>query len=110
WFSLGLGVAELVAADDIADWLGMSDKAEIVRIFGAREVATGLAILAQDDPPGHARWMRARVVGDVLDLATLANEYRHDDTPQPNRLAGAMLFVGGALLADTLVASLVSER
>lgn len=69
WFSIALGVAELLAPRHITHALGMEEETRLVRAYGAREVASGVAILAQRDP-APAVW--TRVVGDVLDLATLA--------------------------------------
>lgn len=45
----------------------------LVRACGAREIATGLAILLSKNP---TPWLWARVGGDVLDIATLASNAR----------------------------------
>ena len=47
WFSIGLGVAELVAPAHLARFLGMEERTELIRAYGAREIATGIGILAQ---------------------------------------------------------------
>ena len=41
----------------------------VVRAYGAREIATGVAILASHDP---TPWIWGRVVGGALDIATVA--------------------------------------
>jgi uncharacterized membrane protein len=72
WFSIGLGLAEVIAPHAIARVVGTSpsDRTNsVIRSFGAREIGTGLAILAQ---PNEAKWLWGRVAGDGLDLATLA--------------------------------------
>ena len=68
-FSIALGLAEFVAPRAIADALGMPGSKSLIRAYGAREIATGVAILASDDP---TPWIWGRVAGDVLDIATLA--------------------------------------
>jgi hypothetical protein len=50
WFSIGLGLTELLAPGHLARFLGMEDRAELIRAYGAREIVTGVSILAQDDP------------------------------------------------------------
>jgi uncharacterized membrane protein len=68
WFSIGLGLTEAVATRQLERVLGLEKYSGLIRTFGAREIATGIGILALPDPtPGI--W--ARVGGDALDLATL---------------------------------------
>jgi hypothetical protein len=69
WFSIGLGVAELVAPDRLARFLGMEQRTDLIRFYGAREITTGVGILTQGDP---TPWLWGRVGGDIVDLATLA--------------------------------------
>ena len=47
----------------------MEERTELIRVYGMREIATGVGILSQDDP---TPWLWGRVGGDVLDLGTLA--------------------------------------
>ncbi len=68
WFSLGLGLAEVVAPRRLGRLIGLPGHSGLLRAYGARELAAGAGILAQRQP---ARWMFARVVGDAMDLATL---------------------------------------
>ena len=63
-FSLGLGLAEVTAPGAVANFIGVEgdDKARtILRSYGAREIGTGLGILAQKRP---AAWMWGRVGGE----------------------------------------------
>jgi hypothetical protein len=69
WFSVALGVAELVAPRKLARAVGLKGREGVVAAYGARELATGIAILASRDP---APWIWARVVGDAADIGTLA--------------------------------------
>jgi len=69
WFSIGLGLAELVAPRTFTRTLGMQGQERLVQAYGMREIATGIGILASKDP---TPWIWGRVAGDALDLATLA--------------------------------------
>jgi uncharacterized membrane protein len=71
WFSIGLGLAEIVAPRKVANLIGVSDEGrtrKVLRMYGMRVVAAGLGILSQDNPSG---WLWARVGGDLLDLSSL---------------------------------------
>ena len=68
WFSIGLGVTELVMGDRLSQGLGMGDAGDVVRAYGLREIASGAYILARPhDPKGV--W--SRVAGDFVDLGSL---------------------------------------
>src|SRR5205085_5199685 len=67
WFSIGLGVAELVAPGKLARMLGLEDKEGLIRAYGARELASAVPTLSVDKPVGLA----SRIAGDALDLGTL---------------------------------------
>jgi hypothetical protein len=67
-FSLALGAAELLAPRQLARWLDIEGQEPLLRLYGLREIGTGIGILASRDP---APWLWARVAGDALDLATL---------------------------------------
>jgi len=104
WFSLGLGLAELAAPAGIAQLIGLKDDERtrnVLRAYGAREIATGVAILGSgsNDP----EWLWARVAGDVLDLASLGASLRRDDA-QPGKVAFGLASVAGVMLADIIAA------
>ena len=69
WFSLGLGLAELIAPRLLGRALGMERQSGLLQAYGVREIATGLGILMSRDP---TPWICGRIAGDALDLATLA--------------------------------------
>lgn len=69
WFSIGLGLIELLAPRTVARGVGMGRRAGVVRAYGAREIATGIGILLSKRP---TPWIVARVAGDALDIGTLA--------------------------------------
>jgi hypothetical protein len=100
WFSIGLGIAELAAPGSLARFLGMEERTELIRVYGMREIATGLGILSQDDP---APWMWGRVGGDVLDLGTLASGLGPSN-PQRENVGLAITAVAGVLALDLICA------
>src|SRR5689334_23152439 len=69
YFSIGLGLAEIVAPGAICRAAGIAGQEGVVRAYGAREIATGVAIVASHDP---TPWIWGRVSGDALDIATVA--------------------------------------
>src|SRR5215217_7026062 len=69
WFSIGLGLAELLAPRAIANISGVSKtRTGLIRLYGLRELASGIAIFSQEKP-AEAVW--SRVAGDALDLVSL---------------------------------------
>lgn len=100
WFSLALGVAELVAPGAIRRNVGTPGGNGLLRAYGAREIAAGLAILASDRPVSMV-W--GRVAGDLLDLATLMPALSKSN---PQRAGGeaAFAFVALATAMDLYVA------
>jgi hypothetical protein len=100
WFSLALGLTELVAPGTIKRNVGTPGPKGVLQAYGAREIAGGLAILASDRP---VRMVWARVAGDLLDLATLLPALSKSN---PKRLGGeaAFAFVALATAMDLYVA------
>src|SRR4051812_22435069 len=78
WFSIGLGLTEVLMPDRLARWLGMEGHEGLIQLYGAREIATGIGCLSQNPPTPYV-W--GRVAGDALDVATLA-PYLSDENPQ----------------------------
>jgi hypothetical protein len=95
WFSIGLGAVELVAPGRIAGSLGLADKAGLIQAYGARELASAVPTLSVDKAVG----LEARLVGDVLDLATLATAL-HPRNPKRDNAATATALVLGITLLD----------
>ncbi len=78
WFSIGLGLVELLAPRAITGPLGLRGRDGLVRAFGAREIGTGIGLLTATDP---SPWLWGRVAGDALDIAMLAAGLRDDRRP-----------------------------
>jgi hypothetical protein len=96
WFSIGLGLAEVLAPNAMARLVGMPRQPTLVRLYGLRELAAGIGILRERRP---TTWLAARVAGDALDLATLAANAaaRRSDG---SRLGLAAVAVAGVTLLD----------
>jgi hypothetical protein len=108
WFSIALGVAELMAPRQMARLIGVTPNGRtrsILRAYGAREIATGIGILAQ---PTEAKWLWSRVSGDAIDLATLGQASR-DDRTDPARLSLATAAVLGVTALDVVAARTVAN-
>jgi hypothetical protein len=95
WFSIGLGVTELVAPGHLARALGLNGKESLIRAYGARELASAVPTLSVDKPIGLA----ARIGGDALDLGTLIPAL-HPDNPKRRNAAIATAMVAGITLLD----------
>ena len=106
WFSLALGVAELVAPRPLGRALGLRGHTGLLRAYGAREIASGVAVLSVD--PRMGLW--ARVGGDLLDLGTLALLPRRGSARVRRNLGIAMAAVAGVALLDALCASALQQR
>jgi hypothetical protein len=96
WFSIALGLTEVLAARRITSALGMEGKETLVRVFGVREVVAGVMALSMTPRPGIA----SRVVGDALDAAVLFAARR--DNPRRKNVDIAIAAVIGAAVLDVL--------
>jgi len=103
WFSVALGVAELVAPRELSRLIGIRDDettTSTLRACGARELANGLAILAE---PDRAAWLWSRVGGDAIDLSLLGTAFRRPET-DTTRLGTATAAVASVTALDALCA------
>ena len=106
WFSIGLGLAELVAPGKIGRAVGLQGQEKVLRAYGAREIGAGLGALSIDPTP----FIWSRVAGDLLDLGTLAQGLKGQGETKRNA-AIAMGAVAAITLIDVAVAlSLGKER
>lgn len=106
WFSIGLGLAELLAPRRIADAHGVPEGKGIVQGFGAREIAAGIGILAA---PANPAGLWARAAGDVLDIAAAGTAVAKARGTARKVAIGSLAFVAGALALDVLVALAVGK-
>ncbi len=96
WFSLGLGLYEVVAPKHLCRLLGLEGKTGLIRFYGFREIGAGLGIFASQ--PSPAAWVWARAGGDVLDLATLGTAFREGNPQQKNAFAAVLAVLGVSVL------------
>jgi uncharacterized membrane protein len=83
------------------------DSSGVLPLLGLREIASGLGVLAADNP---STGVRARVAGDVLDLALLGTALAVPSRER-TRLAAATLAVAGVTALDVVCAAkLTSSR
>jgi hypothetical protein len=96
WFSIGLGLAEVLAPRALTRGLGMEGNEQLVQAYGLREIATGIGILSSDQP---AAWIWGRVGGDALDMATLATGLQPEN-PKKENVQMALAAVAGVTALD----------
>ena len=104
WFSIGLGLTELLAPRTLTRALGAEGKEGFVRAMGARELVHGVLCLSTENRVGA--W--SRVGGDMLDLAALAALY-NDDNPKKSNVGMAIAAVVGCTIADLTAARSISS-
>lgn len=102
WFSIGLGLAEVLTPRGVAKIAGMPGRnTGLIRLFGLREIASGVAILASGGKSAGAVW--SRVVGDALDIAVLGASFASPEVDKA-RLAFATANVLGVTALDVMCA------
>ena len=106
WFSIGLGLAEIIAPGRIAKAVGLEGKENLLRGYGAREIGAGMWALS--DTPAPAIW--SRVAGDLVDLGTLAIGARGGDDEQRRNAGIAIAAVAGITLIDLLTAASLTRE
>ncbi len=100
WFSIALGLTEVLAPRTLARTLGMGRRKMLVAGYGVREIATGIGIFASADP---TPWMWGRVSGDALDIGTLAAALIGGN-PRKGSVAVALATVAGVTALDVICA------
>lgn len=104
WFSIGLGLAQILAPKQMARLTGV-EHPNLLKLFGLREIATGIGILNSAQP---ATWMWGRVVGDIADLATIGEGALTGSDEDRTRAIAAAAAVAGVLTLDVIAASELS--
>ncbi|HSR12961.1 MAG TPA: SRPBCC family protein [Thermodesulfobacteriota bacterium] len=108
WFSIGLGLAEVIAPRSLARLIGLRGGAGtrlLLRFYGVREIAAGVGILAQKKPSG---WLWGRVGGDVVDLASLGLAMTSAEARR-GRLGAATAAVAGVTALDVYCGQKLSK-
>lgn len=110
WFSIGLGLAQILAPERVARLAGASPKDSTrgtMLAVGLREITCGVGILAQ---PQSAGWLWARVAGDLMDLVLLGRTLSSPEAHRGNALASTAAVVGVTLLDAKTAMDLGRER
>jgi len=108
WFSIGLGVSQIVMPRVVSKICGVDDSdgnTTLMRTLGMREVASGVGILSQDRP---TTWLWARVAGDLMDLALLGKVISNGENHR-GRTSFAIANVLGVLALDALAAQQIGS-
>jgi hypothetical protein len=98
WFSIGLGLAEVLAPRALADLTGVR-RPGLLQAYGLREIGCGIGILSSARPAG---WLWGRVAGDALDLGTLGAALAEADGEHRGRAPAATAAVAGVTALDVL--------
>ena len=107
WFSVGLGLAQIIAPAQVARMAGAEPSPNTIRLMralGAREFLSGVGILSGR----HSDvFVRGRVAGDIIDLALLGRLMSSDDSKR-GMTTVATLAVAGVTALDVLAAKRAS--
>jgi uncharacterized membrane protein len=101
WFSIGLGLSQVLAPRAMSRLVGIDDdtgNAALMRALGIRELTSGIGILSQQHPTG---WVWSRVAGDMMDLAMLGRAMSSSENSR-GRTAFATAAVLGVTALDVL--------
>jgi uncharacterized membrane protein len=106
WFSLALGVAEVVAPRRFGRFIGVDPRAGLIRGLGLQKIASGLGILTQRRT---SAWVGSRVAGDALDLMLLVGCLFFRARRRP-RIVAATAAVAGVTALDAMCARRLSQN
>ncbi len=99
WFSVALGLTQLLAPRQVARLYGVDEDEgatrTALRAVGFRELACGVGLLSE---PRSAAWAWARTAGDVMDLALLGYAWQRNSASRER-----MLSIGGSVLGCAVV-------
>ena len=107
YFSIGLGVMELLMPARVGEMMGVSPRFRtLLPVLGLREIAHGAVILSQQKPTSGV-W--SRVGGDAIDLAYLGAAFAGKENNK-NRLVGATMAIAGVMVLDVMCAKALSSK
>jgi uncharacterized membrane protein len=108
WFSVGLGVSQIIMPRVVSKICGVEDSdgnSLLMRALGVRELSSGVGILTQQHP---TNWVWSRVAGDMMDLALLGKVMSNDENHR-GRTTFATAAVLGVLALDVLSAQQLAQ-
>ena len=109
WFSIGLGVAELLAPRRFTSALALEGQEGLVQAYGVRELICGLGILTNQGAD-RAPWMLGRVGGDMADIATVGTATALADSDAKTVGGVTLLGLAGLTALDALCAEALSAE
>ena len=105
WFSIALGATQLLAPQLLTRTLGMRGSEGLMRVFGLREIASGVLTLSSERRTGIA----SRIFGDGLDLVALATAFGPHNRRREN-VGLALAFVAGVTLLDLATSKALADK
>lgn len=109
WFSIGLGLAELLMTRRVSGAAGLPGKEGLLRVYGMREIGQGVGILASKHPRTLAPWIWLRVAGDALDIATAATGLRAN-SPNKGRTVVTLFALAAVTAIDAVCATELNQK
>jgi hypothetical protein len=106
-FSIGLGLVELLAPRAVSRAVGLRHHEGVVRAYGAREIATGIAILTSHDA---TPWIWGRVAGDAADIATVLLGASDRGRDRENRDLALAALIGVTAIDVLCATALTAEK
>lgn len=108
WFSIGLGLAEVLAPRQVARLVGLNEEEHVtlLRTYGVRELLAGAGILTRPRP---TYWMWNRVLGDAVDLASLGKAMRSEENDRARVTVATLAVLGVTALDVACSVRLTSE-
>jgi hypothetical protein len=95
WIGIGLGALEILAPKAVTKSIGMQGNEDLVRAYGAHEMATGILLVSGETPVGF--W--SRLAGDGLNAALLVSALRRDN-PKRGMARFALAILAGLTVLD----------
>jgi hypothetical protein len=105
WFSLGLGLMEMVAPRTVTRALGMEGHEGLVRAYGAREIGVGVLSLSTERSVG----LWSRVAGDALDIGTVVAVAGGNERKR-GAVGLTLALLAGVAVIDLLAAQAVTAK
>ena len=109
WFSVGLGLAQVIMPTTVARLAGAEptpDTLRLMRGLGLRELSAGIGILSGKKTN---TWLRARVAGDMMDLALLGRVLADDSSDRMSALVSTIA-VAGVTALDMVAAAKLKDN
>jgi hypothetical protein len=107
YFSIALGVLEVVAPRALCRAIGLDGHETVVRTYGFREIGNGVAVLASHDA---TPWIWGRVAGDGLDIATVMSGSRDGVSGNGNTALALTALLGVTALDVICATGLTKEK